>query len=313
MTVRPTPTPTPTPPDRPASATGLGIAAVVGPITGFSLMNVIVKIADAPALTFALYRLALGAGIMLVVLEATGRRLTWAVLRRALPGGVLFGLNIALFFSALKLTSVADVLIVGALQPALTLTVAGPLFGERVRAHQILWTMVSLGGVALVIVGTSGTPVWSLRGDLLAGGSLLAWTVYWLLTKRVRREVRALEYMTGVTVAAALVIVPVALVSGQSLRLRWQDWPWLALFVLGAQGGHVLLAWSHAQVDVSVSSLLFLVEPVVAPVAALVVLGEPLPAISIAGGLLTVAAVGFVVQRATRGAKVDVAPEPAPA
>ena len=276
-------------------------------------MNVIVKIIHSSALTFAFIRLWMGAVVMLTVLALTGRRLSWAIVRRAAPSGILFGANLCFFFSALKLTSVADVLIVAALQPALTLLVAGPLFGERVTGHEMAWTAVSLGGVVLVILGSSGTPVWSWRGDLLAVGALLAWTTYWLLSKHVRQGVPALEYMTAVTVTAAQVVTPVALLSGQSFSVRWQDWLWLVLFVAGAQAGHSLLAWSHAQVDVSISSLLILAEPVISAIAALIFLGEPLPALSIAGGLIAVLAVGVVIHRATRGAQEAVPPEVAPA
>jgi drug/metabolite transporter (DMT)-like permease len=304
--------------DEPAStgsprATRLGLLAILGPITAFSVMNVVVKIIHTPALTFAFLRLWMGSMVMLGVLAVTHRRLSWSIVRRAAPSGVLFGANICFFFSALKLTSVADVLIVAALQPALTLLVAGPLFGERVTGHEVAWTVVSLGGVVMVILGSSGTPEWSLRGDLLAVGALIAWTVYWLLSKHVRQAVPALEYMTAVTVTAALVVTPVALLSGQSFIVRSQDWWWLLLFVAGAQGGHSLLAWSHAQVDVSISALLILAEPVISAVAALVFLGEPLPAISIAGGVIAVLAVGVIIQRAVRRDKEAVPPEVAPA
>ena len=221
---------------------------------------------------------------------------------------MLFGASLCFFFSAIKLTSVADVLIVAALQPALTLLVARPMFGERVTSHEIVWTAVSLVGVVLVILGSSGTPAWSLKGDLLAVGALLAWTVYWLVSKRTRQTLPALDYMTAVTVIAALVVTPVALGSGESFAIRWQDWLWLLLFVAGAQGGHSILAWSHAQVDVTISTLLILAEPVISAVAALLILGEPLPALSIAGGLVTVLAVGMVIRRATRSAKEETVP-----
>jgi drug/metabolite transporter (DMT)-like permease len=289
------------------------VLAVVAPITAFSLMNLIVKVVRTPPLTFAFYRLWVGSAVMIGVLAVTGRRLSWSTLRRASLSGALFGANLCFFFSALRLTSVADVLIVAALQPALTLIVAGPLFGERITGHEVAWTAVSLVGVVLVILGSSGTPVWSLRGDLLALGALFAWTIYWLLSKRLRQDIPALEYMTAVTVIAAIVVTPVAAFSGQSFAARWQDLWWLLLFVAGAQGGHSLLAWSHAQVDVSISALLILVEPVLSPVAALLFLGEPLPALSILGGVLAVAAVGMIIWRATRGAGEDVPAEIAPA
>jgi len=302
--------------ETPASApraTRLGVLAVLGPIVAFSVMNSIVKLSHLTALAFAFYRLWMGAVVMLVVMRLTGRRLTLDTFRRAAFAGVLFGANLCFFFSALKLTSIADVLIVAALQPALTLIVAGPLFGEQVTVHDMAWTAVSLAGVVLVVLGSSGTPVWSLKGDLLAVGALLAWTVYWLVSKRVRQDVPAIDYMTAVTVIAAVVVSPVALLSGESFAIRWQDWLWLLLFVAGAQGGHSILAWSHAQVDVSISSLLILAEPVISAVAALLILGEPLPALSIAGGLVAVLSVGMVIRRATRAAREAVPPEVAPA
>jgi drug/metabolite transporter (DMT)-like permease len=295
-----------------ARGTLLGISVVLAAIVGFSLINIVVKISHASAVVFSFYRLWLGCAGMFVVSFLTHRRLTWATLKRTTPAGVLFGLNILLFFSALKRTSVADVLIIAALQPALTLLVAGRMFGERVEGWDIAWTLASVGGVVAVTLGSSGTPVWSLSGDLFAVGSLFAFTIYFLLSKRLRQSLSAIEYMTGVTLVAAVVVTPVAVLSSPSLGIRAVDWLWLVVFVVGAQGGHVMLAWAHEQVDVSVSSLLILAEPVVSAVAAFIVLDEPLKVLEIVGGLIVVASMLVVVWRATRSAQpVEVAAPPA--
>jgi drug/metabolite transporter (DMT)-like permease len=296
-------------------ATPIGVAAMLGSISGFALLNVVVKLSSMPALTFAFYRLWIGTGVMLLAMGVTGRRLTVASMRRSLPAGVLFGLNIVCFFSAIKATSITDVLVIGALQPAATLLVAGPMFGERVGAYEIAWTLVSIAGATVVVVAQSGTPAWSLRGDLLAVGALGAWTAYFLTSKRVRRHVPAVEYMTGVTIGAALIVTPLVFASGQPLTDSHPlDWVWLPVFVAGAQAGHTLIAWAQPQVDVAVSSLFVLVEPPVSAVAALVFLGEPLPALSILGGMVTLLAMAAVVRRATRtgrGAEIALT-EPAP-
>jgi drug/metabolite transporter (DMT)-like permease len=277
---------------------------VITPVVGWSFANTIVKIAQVPALTFAFYRLWLGAAVMVAVLAVTRRRLTWAIVRAAGPGGVLFALNIVFFFSAIKQTKVADVLVIGALQPALTLLVAGRLFGEHVTRRELVWVAVSVAGVVEFVLASSGTPAWSLRGDLLAVASLLVWTAYFLLSKRVRQRVPTVEYMATVTVVAALVVTPIEIGSGQSLTaFRATDWLWLLLFVAGAQGGHLMLAWAHSQVDVTLSALLILGEPPVSSVAALVVLGEPLTLLEIVGGLVAIAAVGVVAKRATVAAQ----------
>jgi len=288
-------------------AAPIGVGAVLLAVTVFSLQNLIVKVSHAAAPVFALYRLWLGAAGMVAASLIRGRT-RWRALAVTIAPGALFGLNILLFFSALKRTGVADVLIIAALQPALTLLVAGPLFGERVALADIAWTLVSVGGIVAVTIGASGNPVWSLTGDLYAVGALVAFTAYFLISKRIRESLSAIEYMTGVTITAAVVVTPIALLSGDSLRLRVVDWLWLVVFVIGAQGGHVLLAWAHAHVDVSVSSLIILAEPVISAVAALLVLGEPLTLLEIAGGVVVIGAMSIVVRRATR-----VSAEPSPA
>lgn len=290
-----------------------GVGAVLLAVSLFSVLNLVVKLSHASAAVFAFYRLWLGAAGMVLASLATGRT-RWRRLGVTAAPGALFGLNILLFFSALKRTSVADVLIIGALQPALTLLVAGPLFGERVTRSDLAWTLVSVGGIVAVTVGSSGNPVWSLTGDLYALAALVAFTVYFLISKRIRRSLSALEYMTGVTMTAAVLVTPAALLTGQSLRVRAIDWLWLLAFVVGAQGGHVVLAWAHEQVDVSISSLLILAEPVISAVAALLVLGEPLAPLEVIGGVVVIGAMAVVVRRATRDAARPLAPpEPSPA
>jgi drug/metabolite transporter (DMT)-like permease len=297
-------------------ATPVGVATMLGAISGFAMMNVVIKLSHMPALTFAFYRLGLATVVMLIGLAVTGRRLTRDQLRRSLPAGVLFGLNLVCFFAAIKSTSVTDVLVIGALQPAATLLVAGPLFGERIGPAAITWTAVSIGGAVLVVVAQSGTPAWSLRGDLLAVGALVAWTVYFLMSKRIRGHVPAFEYMTCVTIGAAMVVTPLVFLFHEPLTDAHPiDWLWLPVFVTVAQVGHTLIAWAQPQVDVSVSSLFVLAEPPLSAVAALLFLGEPLPGLSIVGGLITIVAVAAVVLRATSSARHPdelAAPEPLP-
>ena len=55
------------------------------------------------------------------------------------------------------------------------------MFGEHVHGNELAWIGVSLVGVVVFVVGSSGTPAWSLRGDLLAVASLLVWTAYFAL------------------------------------------------------------------------------------------------------------------------------------
>jgi drug/metabolite transporter (DMT)-like permease len=89
------------------------------------------------------------------------------------------------------------------------------------------------------------------------------------------------------------------LLSGQSLAVdRPADWMWLCVFVVAASGGHLLVAWAHGHVDVSVSSMLMLAQPVVSALAALLVLGQPVTPPMIVGGAIVVVSLAAIVGRA---------------
>jgi drug/metabolite transporter (DMT)-like permease len=89
---------------------------------------------------------------------------------------------------------------------------------------------------------------------------------------------------------------------GRSLYggLRVQDWLWLLLFVAAAQGGQLLFAWAHRQVDATVSSLLLLGETPITAAAAYVFLGEPVTWLMAVGGAIALTSLGLIVRRATR-------------
>ena len=107
-------------------------------------------------------------------------------LRAAAIGGTLFAVHQVFFFSALKETTVANVALIGSLQPPLVLFVARRWFGEPIAPRALPLSLVAVGGAALVIAGAAGLPGWNPFGDLLAVANLFAFTAYFLTTKRLR-------------------------------------------------------------------------------------------------------------------------------
>lgn len=280
---------------------GLARSAVVAGVVVWGFGPVLVKLSDLDARVFAFYRLWLGFLVMAACLVVARRRLTAATLRAAAPAGLLFATNVVLYFGAVKLTAVADASLIGALQPALVLLVAGRLFGEKVSATQLAWSFVAIGGVVTFVFGAAATPVWSLAGDVLAVGALLTFTGYFLVTKHVRAQAASLEYLTAVLLTAAVTMTPISLSAGQPLgAVDRDDWLWITLFVLGpGTGGHLLVTWAQRYVEVWLSSLIVVGLPVVAAGAALVVLGEPIGPVQLVGGTVVVVALSVIVTRAT--------------
>src|SRR6185436_14404620 len=145
-----------------------------------------------------------------------------------------------------------------------------------------------LAGTVLVVLGSAGTAAWSLAGDSLAGLNLVAFTAYFLASKRLRARVAAWPYVIGMTTVAGVVMLAVALATGADLGSpRGRDWLVFAtIAVFPGTLGHVLTNWSHAHVSAFMISTLFLGVPVVAALSAAVILGEPIRVAQVAGGAL---------------------------
>lgn len=275
----------------------LPLTGIAGTIATWGMASPLIKLASVggPALSF--HRLWIGAVALLAISHGAGQRMERRVLRWAVPAGMVFGVNMVLFVVAVKTTTVANATLIGALQPAMTLLVAGRWFGERVTARAVVAVAVAIAGVSIVIVGSAGKPEWNPLGDALAVGSVVSFTIYFLISKRARATIGTLEYMTGVHTAAALVVMPLALFAPSELwRLSWGD-AGVILFIafVSGTGGQLVIGWAQRFVDVSLSSLMLLGVPVVAALAAWVLLDESLEPVQALGGAITIAAIGAMV------------------
>jgi drug/metabolite transporter (DMT)-like permease len=277
-------------------ALGLGASALAS--VGWGFGGIFAKLTSASGLVLSFYRLWLAAALLSVVVYASRRRLRWSNFRASWLGGVFLAGDMAMFFCAVKLTSVVDATVIGAVQPALVLMVARSMFGERMGRWDVFWILVAIAGVSAAVIGPGVTSHHEVLGDLLAVGSMLSWSAYWLASKHARSTQNALEYTTVVTVVAAVTLTLVVAVSGQSLaRVEAGDWLWISLLAVVPGGAHLVMNWAHRYVDASVSSVIGSSNPIVAAVAAMVILAQPLTWVQVCCGLAGIVAIAIVAAR----------------
>jgi len=190
------------------------VAAAVWAVVAWGVGNVVIASVPMNGLAIAFHRLWFGTVIYLVALYASGRRLRRATFRFGWAGGVAYGADIATFFLAVRLTSVATATTVSALQPLVLLGFAAAMFGERIRARHVVATVVSVGGVAMVAFGAPDVGGSTRLGDLFAVLALIAWAAYFVTSKRAREQLGTFEYMTVNQLVAFLVVAPFALAGG---------------------------------------------------------------------------------------------------
>jgi drug/metabolite transporter (DMT)-like permease len=259
---------------------------------GWGMAPIFVTIANIPVAVLIFYRLWLGAALAITATYVLRRRLTWRALRASFLGGVLLCADMTMFFSAVKLTKVVNASIIMAAQPILVVLVAPRLFAEQRKRSDLFLMALALLGVAAVIgrPNSSGGPHY-LEGDLLAAGALLCWSAYWLVSKHVRASVDTLTYTTGVTLVAAIVMFPVVMLSGQSLgHVAAREWIWISLLAVIPGAAHGLMNWAQPFVDASISSAMGTANPLIAGLAAMLILHQPLSPVQVAGGALALIA-----------------------
>jgi drug/metabolite transporter (DMT)-like permease len=281
----------------------------------YSLGPVLVAASSASGPVFSFWRLWLGVPLLGVAtalgLRSGGRRPTLHSLRWPLAAGLAFGAHQVLFMTAIKVTSVADVSLMGTLSPLLVTVAAVPLFGERPGAAFRAWTLVAISGAAIVVVGAAGGPEGNPLGMALAVANVLGFVGFFLVSKLSRDEMDVLPFLLGTMTVAAVAVSVFAVASGQPLGAVTRSDLLLALAVAAGPGavGHFVMTWPLRWVPANVPPVLKLVQPILSGGLALVLLGQPVTGAHLGGGLVTLAGVcGALLWAGSHGSELGGAP-----
>jgi drug/metabolite transporter (DMT)-like permease len=278
---------------------GLPLFAVALAVFAWGFGPLFVKGIDASAPTIVFWRVLIGTAIAVAFAFVTGGRITWKLLVVAFPVGVCFGLSFIFGFESFQKTSIVNATLIPALQPVLILLVASRLFGERRAPIELAFSALALVGVVVVVAGASSDGS-SLEGNVFAVLNLVVFTVYFLLGKHVRStDVHAWSLLAAVFICALVVVVPWSLLSTHDLdAIHGTDWLLLlGLILLPGMVGHGLMTWAHHYVDVTVTSMMTLANPVVSIVGAWIIYDQDLTAEQLAGGAVVLVALGALLRR----------------
>ena len=297
-------------PSRSRSAT-LPLLAAATAVFAWGFGPLFVRGIDAPVPTIVMLRVLLAVPIAIAVAYAAGGRLSWVLLRRAFPTAVCFALSVITGFASFQETSIVNATLIPALQPALVLLVASRMFGERRTRADLVCAAIAFAGVVGVVAGAGATGS-TTEGDLLAAANLLVFTGYFLFAKRVREDdVHSWSLLAAVFVDTTLVVVPWALLVGTDVgAMHGIDWLLLVgLVLVPGMVGHGFMTWAHHYVDVTITSMLTLANPVVSIVGAWLIFSESLEPLQIASTVVVLLALGAILrrQRAARALAAEAA------
>ena len=280
----------PAPPAKLAGVLMLGVVAV-------SFASILIRWANAPALTVAFYRLLLAALFFWI----TQGRAVWPALRRAslqLMGfialsGVALAVHFAAWISSLSMTSVASSVVLVTTTPIWVAVGTRFVLREPVRLPFIGGLLIAMAGAILLSGIDASVGGDSLRGDVLATIGAMAAAVYLLIGRRVQREVDTWAYVTAMYSIAAVTLLFWALLASAPLSgYPWQTYGFFALIALVPQViGHTSFNWALKHLSAPMVSVTLLGEPVGATVLAYFLLNEKLGWLKIFAAALTLGGV----------------------
>jgi drug/metabolite transporter (DMT)-like permease len=278
---------------------GLPLLAVALAVFAWGFGPLFVKGIDASAPTIVFWRVTIGTAIAVAFAYLVGGRITMRLVVLAFPAGVCFALSFMFGFASFRETSIVNATLIPALQPVLILFVATRMFGERRSGVDLAYGALALLGVVIVVAGASSDGA-SLEGNIFAILNLLVFTGYFLLGKRARdTAVHSWSFLAAVFIGACVIVVPWGLLASHDLgAIHGTDWLLLfGLILFPGMVGHGLMTWAHHYVDVTVTSMMTLANPVVSIVGAWILYDQDLDATQIAGGAVVLVALGAVLRR----------------
>lgn len=249
-------------------------------------------------LVLALVRYVIASACLVPALLKSEKRMSLKkrdMLPMALSGFV--GITVYYFFEyhGINRTSAVDASLILAAIPILTMLTESVLFHTRMRLMQTVGSLVSLGGVALILVGSAQEQA-SLTGNLLILGAAAVWVAYIFLSRRLREDYSSLAMNTWQALSALLTLIPLALTETCDIAaIPWDGWAAAAVLAAICSAlcyylyGNALPAMSPLASAIYINLI-----PLTTIIAGVMFLNESITWINAVGGLLIVVSIAMV-------------------
>ena len=240
----------------------------------------------------ALYRAILAALLIAVFLAATKQKIPFANIKKEVPlllaSGVAMGINWILLFEAYKYTTVSAATLSYYFAPVIVTVVCPILFKEKLSGKQILCFLMSTLGLVMItgIGDMSGGN--NIVGILFGLGAAVFYATVILLNKFIKK-VEGIHRTFLQFLAAIAVLIPYVLLTGGVTLGSLNGIGWVNLLIVGLVHTGVTYCMyfsSLKELPGQKAAILSYIDPLVAVVISVTVLGESMTLLQAVGGVL---------------------------
>lgn len=276
-------------------------------VLAVSFAAVFIRLADAPPLVIAAYRLTIAAIVLLPFTSVKAfkslKRLSRRDILLIILASVSLALHFGLWITSLSYTSIASSVVLVTSHPAFVAVISYFLWHERLNKITIGGIVVALFGVIVINYGGFTFGSQAFLGNLLALLAGFVVAAYLIIGGQLGTRIDILSYLTLIYSGAAVVVLAAVFIMGYSLFGYSSDtYIMLVLLALVPQLiGHSAFNLAVRLVPVTLVSISILGEPVGATLLGWLILGETVTASEITGGLLILGGIFIVMRRAPEG------------
>ena len=290
------------PPFNPYLALMVGTMAV-------STGAIFARLADAPALVIAAYRVGLATLILAPIAWVKARdeikTLSKRDLKLAVISGFFLALHFATWISSLDYTSVANSVVLVNTNP-LWVGLLTPLIAkERVKRATVFSICISVIGGTIIGYGDFAGGGKALWGDGLALAGSICAAIYLLLGRSLRRKLSLVAYIFICYGSAAVILwiivlslrLPITGFSPATVAAFW------GMAVIAQIIGHSTYNWALRWLSASLIAVSLLGEPIGSTILAYLIFDEGLTVYKVIGGVIILSAIYLAASSESRSNK----------
>ena len=261
-------------------------------MTIFGTLGLFVRNIPVSSGELALYRAVLAAILIAGYLLLSGQKISFSNMKKEVPlllaSGVAMGINWILLFEAYKYTTVSVATLSYYFAPVIVTVVCPILFREKLTAKQIVcFAMSTLGLVMITGIGEVGRGN-DFIGILFGLGAAVFYATVVLLNKFIK-NVEGIHRTFLQFLAAIIILIPyVAMTSGVSLGTL-NPIGWINLLIVGLVHTGITYCMyfsSLKELPGQKAAILSYIDPLVAVLISVTILGESMTLWQVVGGVL---------------------------
>jgi drug/metabolite transporter (DMT)-like permease len=272
-------------------------------VLSISFAAIFIRLADAPPLVIATYRMTIAAIVLIPVASIKSmkglNRLTRHDLLLILVSSVFIALHFGLWITSLNYTSIASSVVLVTSHPAFVAVMSYFLWSERLNKLAIGGIIVVLTGIISINYGGLTISSQALLGDLLALIAGFSMGAYLIIGGQLRKRIDVLTYLAIIYSCSAVILIIATVSFGYSL-FGYSPMTYLMLILLAIVPqliGHSCLNIALRLIPVTFVSIAILGEPVGATLLGCLILSEIPTANEVVGGVLIIGGILMVLRQ----------------